>query len=196
MNVVSQSLISLGLLTIGCAGAGDAPPASVATTPASSVVAPSVLPAPRPVPPPPPPAVRIAAPGCGYGGSAAGAAVFVDIDSDLALHHVTVSFALTTLDDTPVALSRPPARDYGQLYVSPVERGVTDYGTQGLARFDGTVTPHAPIRLELFTGLRNDPAATSPAPPLGGSMRLHVTVSADEGTYTATCDTEQMWASS
>jgi hypothetical protein len=193
MNVLSRSLISLGLL-VGCAGARDTPPTSVAIAPASTVVAPPVEPAPPPVPPPP--EVRVAAPGCGYGGSAPGAALFVDIDSDLALHHVAVSFALTTLDDTPIALSRPPARDYGQLYVSPVERGVTDYGTEGLARFDGTVTPHAPIRVELFTGLRNDPAAASPAPRLGGSMRLHVTVSADEGTYTTTCDTEPMWASS
>lgn len=194
MNVVSRCLISLGLLTVGCAGASDTPPTSVATAPPSTVVAPSV--APTPTPAPAPPAVRVAAPGCGYGGSAPGASVFVDIDSDLPLHHVTVAFALTTLDDTPVALSRPPARDYGQLYVSPVERGVTDYGTQGLARFDGTVTPHTPIRLELFTGLRDDPAASSPAPRLGGSMRLHVTVSADEGTYTTMCDTEPMWASS
>ncbi len=187
MNMLSRSLITLGLLT-GCAGASEAPPPP-STTPASLGL---VDPAPTPRPPPPPPEVRIGVPACGYGGSAPAASVFVDVDTAIALHHVTVSFRVTDLSDVPIAVSG----EHSQVVISPVERGVLDFSTQGTTPFDGTLAPSTSTRLELFAGLRDDPAAPSPAPRLGGPMRLHVTVRADESTSTATCDTEQMWPSS
>lgn len=192
----SFSLSLAASLALGCAGTSEAPPASATTASAPA-------PAPAPAAPPstgtasgpalPPPGVHVSAPACGYGGSAPAVSVFVDVTTDVPLTGVSLSFVLADgTDGSPAGVSRAP----GSLVVSPIERGLLDFSTQGTTPFDGTIAAAStPTRLEYFAGLGEAPGAPT-APSFGHPMRVDVTLHANEGTFTASCNTAEMWPSS
>ena len=179
--------IALLIFATGCAGSGEA------ASPAAPALAaaPSPAPAPGPGPVVPPPGVRVSAPACGYGGSAPAVAVFLDLQTERALTGVSVSFTLADpVTGAPSGVSRAPET----LVISPVDRGLLDFSTQGTRPFDGALAAGTTTRLEYFAGLGDDPAGAVLA--MGGPLRVNVVVHANEGVFTATCDTAQMWPSS
>lgn len=181
--------IALLVFATGCAGAGEA------ASPAAPAPAPSPAPAPAPAPGPgpvvPPPGVRVSAPACGYGGSAPAVAVFLDVATERPLTGVSVSFTLADpATGAPSGVSRAPET----LVISPVTRGLLDFSTQGTLPFDGALAAGTTTRLEYFAGLGDDPSGAVLA--IGGPLRVNVVVHANEGVFTATCDTAQMWPSS
>jgi hypothetical protein len=176
------------LVLVGCAGASDAPPASTAPPPAP----PPTSTAPGPTLPAP--GVRVSSPACGYGGSAPAVSVFVDVDTDIALTGVTLSF---TLADSATGAPRGASRAPETLVVSPIERGLLDFSTQGTTPFDGTIAAGTRTRLMYFAGLGEDPSAAGlPPSAFGGPLRVNVVLRTNEGVFAATCDTAGMWPSS
>jgi hypothetical protein len=185
MRVPLSLSLSLSLSLAACAGVSDPAPATSPT--------PAPAPAPSPGPALPPPGTTVTAPACGYGGSAPAVSVFVDVTTSTPLTGVTLSFTLADPSTgAPVGRSRAPE----SLVVSPMERGVLDFSTQGTTPFDGTIPAATPTRLEYFAGLGEDPAHPTPPSAIGGPLRVDVTVHANEGTFTASCATAGMWPSS
>lgn len=184
-----RSIPFLGLLALmGCAGASDASPASTAPAPA-----PAPTSAAAPGPTLPAPGVRVSSPACGYGGSAPAVSVFVDVDTDIALTGVTLSFTLTDpATGAPRGVSRAPE----SLAVSPPDRTLLDFSTQGTTPFDGTIAAGTHTRLTYFAGLGEDPGAPTAPAAFGGALRVNVVVRTNEGVFAAHCDTASMWPSS
>jgi hypothetical protein len=132
--------------------------------------------------------VRITTPACGYGGSSPAVAIFVDVETDVALSGVAFSLAIADpATHAVVGHSREPM----QTVVSPVERGLLDFSTQGTTPFDGTLAAGARTRVQYWSGMDELP------PSLGGPIELHLTMTAAGGQQLeATCTTEEMWPSS
>jgi hypothetical protein len=184
----TQSLLLAGLLAMtGCAGASDSAPASTAPAPVLAPVSAA------PGPTLPPPGVRVSSPACGYGGSAPAVSVFVDVDTDIALTGVMLSFTLTDpASGAPRGVSRAPE----SLAISPPDRSLLDFSTQGTTPFDGTIAAGTHTRLTYFAGLGEEPGAAIPPAAFGGPLHVNVVVHTNEGVFTAGCDTEGMWPSS
>lgn len=173
----------LALLTTACSGG------AAETTPTSSL-SPSPAPAPSPSPTPAPSRapVRITLPACGYGGSATAVAVFVDVETDVALHGVAFSFAIAD-PATHAALGH--SREPIATVISPVERGLLDFSTQGTTPFDGELAPGARTRLQHYAGVDDLP------PGIGGPIEVQLVMTTTDGQrLEATCTTDQMWPSS
>lgn len=178
--------VPLGLLlALGCAGTHEA-----ATTPEPAPTAPT---SPDPGPAIPSPSVQVSAPACGYGGSAPAATVFVDVQTSVPLTGVRLSF---TLADPTTGATRGASRAPETLVISPMERGLTDFSTQGTLPFDGTLAAGTTTRLEYFAGLGEDPRGEATPGAFGGPVRVDVVVETGAGIYTTRCDTAQMWPSS
>lgn len=178
------------VLALGCAGTSE----PTATAPVTGTTSPAPPTSAGPQPPVIPASpVQLSAPACGYGGSAPAVSVFVDVLTDVALTDVRVSFTLT---DPTTGASRGASRAPETLVISPMERGLTDFSTQGTLPFDGTLAAGTTTRLEYFAGLGEDPDGEATPGALGGPVRVNVTVATSLGIYWATCDTAQMWPSS
>jgi hypothetical protein len=156
-----------------CAGASEAPTATA--TPSHTAPTTNAS------------GVRVSAPACGYGGSAPAVSVFIDVDSSIPLTHVTASFTLGDVN----GVARGGASEPSQLVVSPTERGLLDFSTQGTSPFDGSIPANAPTRLQYFAGLSANDVDVAPAP-----LRIDVVVRSDQGTYSASCALGDMWPSS
>jgi len=177
-RLTRPAMIALCWLPIACAGASDGAPATTTTTTRSTATSASAAPTHE---------VRVSAPGCGYGGSATAVSIFIDVDSSIPLTHVTTSFTLAD----PSGANRGGALEPSQLVVSPIERGLLDFSTQGTAPFDGSIAAHVPTRLQYFAGASLDERSAD-----GAALHVDVVVRSDQGTYTASCPLGQMWPSS
>jgi hypothetical protein len=182
---VRRALTIVALALTGCSGgATESTPPETATTAAS----PTAETPPQPAAPSASGPVRISAPACGYGGSAPAVAVFVDVETDVALHGVAFSFAIADpASHTVAGRSREPVTTV----VSPVERGVLDFSTQGTTPFDGELAAGARTRLQYYAGIDALPSG------IGGPIEVQLRMTTAEGqSFEATCTTEQMWPSS
>ena len=189
MNRGALLVIAATLFVHACAGASDSAPTPTTTAP-SGTPRPSTA---APAPIVPHPAVQVSAPACGYGGSAPAVSVFIDVTTAVALSGVSVSFTLADLaTGTPSGFSREPEN----LVVSPIDRGLLDFSTQGTSPFDGSLAAGSTTRLEYWAGLGIEVGSEAAPGFLSGPLRVNVVVHTNEGVYTTTCDTAQMWPSS
>ncbi len=187
--------ISAALLLAACGAASDAtaePTTPPETTPAEGRTTAPV--ASEATAPPTVPAATATAVSCGYGGSAPMVAVFLDVHTEIALHDVSATYALS--DVTGGAPLGGSTNGYSSLVVVPADHLLTDYSTQGTTPFDGTLAAGTTTRLLYGAGVGESPTGQTPLGALGGPLRVDVTVHAREGNFLASCTTEGMWPSS